>query len=99
VYDYIESNLGQALTVTELAGVIGASPTHFARLFRQATGDSPYHYVRSRRLERAERLIASTQLSLASIAVAVGFSDQSHLNRVMRAERDVTPGQLRRSLA
>jgi AraC family transcriptional regulator len=98
VYDYIESNLRQPLTVTELAAVAGVSPTHFTRLFRQHTGAPPYRYVRARRLDWAERLITGTQLPLAAIAVNVGFSDQSHLNRVMRAERGVTPGQLRNSV-
>ena len=95
VYDYIECNLHRPLTVTELAAVAGVSPTHFTRLFRRQTGEPPYRYVRKRRLDWAERLIVGTQLSLAAIAAAVGFSDQSHLNRVMRAERGLTPGQVR----
>jgi AraC family transcriptional regulator len=98
VLDYIASNLHQALTVIELAAVAGVSPTHFSRLFRQHTGESPYRYVRNRRLDQAEGLIIGTQLSFAAIAAAVGFSDQSHLNRVMRAQRGATPGQLRASI-
>jgi AraC family transcriptional regulator len=82
VYDYIECNLHQALTVTELANLARVSPTQFTRLFRQQTGEPPHRYVRNRRLDRAERLIVGTHLPLASIAVAVGFSDQTHLNRV-----------------
>jgi AraC family transcriptional regulator len=97
VYDYIECNLHQPLTVSELAAVAGVSATHFTRLFRQQTGEPPHRYVRNRRLDEAERLIVGRQLPLAVIAVAVGFSDQSHLNRVMRAQRGVTPGQLRAS--
>jgi AraC family transcriptional regulator len=98
VYDYIECNLHQPLTVTELAKIAGVSPTHFTRLFRGQTGEPPHRYVRKRRLDWAERLIVGTQLSLAAIAAAVGFSDQSHLNRVMRAERGLTPGQVRDSV-
>ena len=98
VYDYIECNLHQPLTVTELAKIAGVSPTHFTRLFRGQTGEPPYRYVRKRRLDWAERLIVGTRLSLAAIAAAVGFSDQSHLNRVMRAERGLTPGQVRDSV-
>jgi len=97
VYEYVDSNLHQPLTVADLASIAGVSPTHFTRLFRQQTGEPPHRFVRRRRLERAERLIVGTQLPLAAIAAAVGFSDQSHLNRVMRAERGRTPGQLRGS--
>lgn len=98
VYDYIDCNLHQALTVSELATVAAVSPTHFTRLFKQQTGESPHRYVRDRRLDRAEELIVRTQLPIAAIAAAVGFSDQSHLNRVMRAQRGLTPGQLRNSI-
>jgi AraC family transcriptional regulator len=97
VCDYIESNLHRPLTIAELAGVVPVSPSHFNRLFRQRTGEPPYRYVRDRRLQRAERLIVGTELPFAAIAAAVGFSDQSHLNRVMRSQRGITPGQLRRS--
>jgi AraC family transcriptional regulator len=95
--EYIEVNLHRSLTVMELAMVAGVSPTHFGRLFRRATGESPYRYVRRRRLERAERLIVATQLPFRDIARLVGFSDQSHLNRIIRAECGRTPGQLRRA--
>jgi len=98
VYEYIECNLHQALSVAELASIAGVSPTHLTRLFGQQTGEPPHRYVRQQRLERAERLIVGTRLPLAAIAAAVGFSDQSHLNRVRRAQRGVTPGQLRDSL-
>jgi transcriptional regulator GlxA family with amidase domain len=97
VCEYIEGNLAQPLTVMELAGVAGVSPTHFSRLFRQTTGESPYRYVRRRRVDRAERLIVGTQLPFRDVARLVGFSDQSHLNRMMRADRGLTPGQLRRA--
>ena len=97
VYEYIEANLHRSVTVAELAAVADVSPTHFSRLFRQATGASPYRYVRRRRLERAERLILGTQLPFRDIARLVGCSDQSHLNRMMRAEIGLTPGQLRRA--
>jgi AraC-like DNA-binding protein len=97
VFEYIEANLHRSLTVVELATVAGVSPTHFRRLFRLATGESPNRYVRGRRLDRAKRLIVGTQLPFREIASSVGFSDQSHLNRVMRAEGGLTPGQLRRA--
>jgi AraC family transcriptional regulator len=99
IRDYIQCNLHRALTVTELAAVAAVSPSHFTRLFRQQTGEPPHRYVRNRRLDEAERLIVGSHLSLAAVAVAVGFSDQSHLNRIMRAERGITPGQLRNSVS
>jgi AraC family transcriptional regulator len=73
------------------------SPYHLARLFKQATGDSPHHYLIQVRLTSARALLSagSGQRSLAEIAAAVGFSDQSHLTRHFKRQFGVTPKQLR----
>jgi transcriptional regulator GlxA family with amidase domain len=72
VCECIEGNLHLSLTVTELAMVAGVSPSHFSRVFRQAMGESPYHYVRRKRLDRAESLIVETQLPFREIAGRAG---------------------------
>jgi AraC family transcriptional regulator len=97
VREYIDGNLHRSLRVTELATMANLSPTHFSRLFKQATGESPHRYVRRRRVERAEGLIVGTKLSFRDISRMVGFSDQSHLNRIIRAECGLTPRQLRQA--
>ncbi len=97
VCDYIDAHLAEVLTVNKLAAVAGLSPTHFNRTFRDQIGEPPHRYVHGRRLDRAQKLIVTTTLPLAMVAAQAGFSDQSHLNRVMRAEHDITPGELRRT--
>jgi AraC family transcriptional regulator len=97
VCDYIEARVGEPLRVAELAAEIAVSPTQLTRLFRTHTGDSPYQYLRRRRVEFAERLITGTDRAISEIAVMAGFSDQSHLTRVLRAERGISPGELRRA--
>ena len=56
---------------------------------------TPHHYLTQKRVERAQDLLAQTDLSLSEIACAVGFSDQSHLARHFRHTLGVTPGQFR----
>jgi AraC family transcriptional regulator len=64
---------------------------HFARLFKQTTGLPPHQFVIHKRVERAKRLIAAGRLSLSQIAIDVGFSDQSQLNRHFKRLVGVTP--------
>jgi AraC family transcriptional regulator len=99
VRDYIEAHLDDRLTLADLAGVACLSPYHFSRSFKQAVGVGPQHYVMERRIERAKVLIRRTRQPLASIALEVGFTDQSHLTAIFRREIGMTPGRFRAALA
>jgi AraC-like DNA-binding protein len=90
-----ERHLGVSIGLATLAGVAGVSIHHFARGFKQSAGVTPHHYLTRKRVERAQDLLARTELSLSEIALAVGFSDQSHLARHFRQMLGVTPGQFR----
>ncbi|QEG01778.1 HTH-type transcriptional activator Btr [Stieleria maiorica] len=91
VEEYIHAHLDQNISLADLADVAHLSEFHFARLFKQTTGLPPYQFVIHQRVERAKRLIAARQLSLVQIAIAVGFSDQSQLNRHFKRLVGVTP--------
>jgi AraC family transcriptional regulator len=53
--DFVQDHLSQDLSLEALAQQIGFSPYHFARLFRQTTGESPHQFVLRQRIERAQR--------------------------------------------
>jgi AraC family transcriptional regulator len=84
VVDHIDENLGGDLRLAALASVAGMSPHHFAELFRKSVGDSPHRYVLRRRIERAKQLLRASNASIADIALAAGFVDQSHFSKVFR---------------
>ncbi len=96
VAELIEERLGDDLALPTLADAAGLSRAQFVRLFRNATGTSPHRYVMRRRAERAKELLQRTTLPLAAVAADLGFSSQSHLNRVFREAYGVTPGEVRR---
>jgi transcriptional regulator of acetoin/glycerol metabolism/AraC-like DNA-binding protein len=97
VREYVETRLGESIDLAALAGIAGLSLYHFARAFKQSVGVAPHHYLVQRRIERAQELLARTELSLSEIALATGFSDQSHFARHFRQMLGLTPGQFRRS--
>lgn len=88
---FILDHLDQNLSLEMLAQQVDFSPYHFARLFRQTTGESPHQFVLRQRLAAAERLLKETDLPLAHIAVAVGIPNQSHFTQAFKRHRGVTP--------
>lgn len=95
VMDYIDAHLDRELTLAELAGVACLSPCHFSRSFKQATGSGPQRYTVQRRVERAKVLLRNGDDTLAGIAAALGFADQSHFTAAFRRETGVPPGRYR----
>ncbi|HZR43879.1 MAG TPA: helix-turn-helix domain-containing protein, partial [Ktedonobacteraceae bacterium] len=91
VMDFTLAHLDQDLSLEALAQQIGFSAYHFARLFRQATGESPHQFVLRQRIERAQRLLAETDVPLAHVALECGFANQSHLSLVFKRHLGLTP--------
>ena len=89
--DYLHAHCTEPVTLTTLAGVAGLSCFYFIRVFRAMFGVTPHAYLAMLRLERARRLLR-TSSSIAQVAAAVGFSDQSHLTRFFRRVYGMTPG-------
>jgi AraC family transcriptional regulator len=93
---FVEDNLGCNISLLEMAAVAGFSPDHFARLFKRTFRVSPYQYLLSRRIERAKSLLRDPKQSIVDVALACGFSSQSHLSAVFKRSTGVTPGTYRK---
>ena len=98
----IDDRLAEPIQVRDLAAALRMSPYHFARLFKQATGQAPHLYVTWQRMERAKELLAHSELALAEVARRVGYQTQAHFTGVFHARVGTTPRAYRlrvRSLA
>jgi AraC-like DNA-binding protein len=95
VREYVDLHLGESMDLAELASIAGLSVFHFARQFKQSVGVTPHHFLVQRRVERAQDMLARTDLAVSEIAVAAGFSDQSHLSRHFRQLLGTTPREFR----
>lgn len=96
VKEFIEANLKDSIRLADLAAVAGLGVSHFTAAFRHSVGMSPHQFVTRRRVEQAKVMILASAAPLADIAVACGFSHQSHMTQRMSKHLGVTPGQLRR---
>jgi AraC family transcriptional regulator len=95
--EFIQKNSARELGLRDIAQAVNLSSFHLARLFKQTLGVSPYQHVIQVRVNNARSLLAagSGRHSLADIASAVGFADQSHLTRHFKRITGVTPRQYR----
>ena len=87
------------LRLTELARLVGLSPFHLSRMFKQACGLTISAYRVRLRVRGALERLGEGERDLARLAVDTGFADQAHLTRRVRTETGDTPGRLRALLA
>jgi AraC family transcriptional regulator len=92
--EYIRDRLDADLTVSGIAQAVGMGPDHFAKLFKESTGQSPYRYVIEARVRKAKELLSAGKFTISEAAHLVGFVDQSHLTRHFRRVFGLPPKRL-----
>ncbi len=95
VLDRIHSLEGE-LALPALAKESGYSRRHFLRMFQESAGLPPHRYVMEVRLQRAQEMMRDRSRPLIDIALACGFASHSHMSRVFRAQRGLSPAAMRR---
>jgi AraC family transcriptional regulator len=89
----------ETLTLAEIARNVGVNPSYLAHMFHKNYSNTVGEYIRQLRLEFACREIAASDAPLCEIALAAGFSDQSHLTRMFKRHMGIAPAQYRESFA
>jgi len=96
VFAHLATHFSEPLTQPAVAEMAGMSPSHFRDFFKQTTGRTFVDYLRDLRLAQAARLLRENPESIADIAAATGFSDQSYLHRCFKARYGCAPIEYRR---
>jgi len=95
VEDFLRAGFDAPLSLAAIAANAGVHPVHLARTYRRHRQRTIGDRIRELRIERACHLLATTRDTIADIAHRCGFSDQSHLARLMRQRLGVTPTRYR----
>ncbi|WP_102959260.1 GlxA family transcriptional regulator [Mangrovicella endophytica] len=95
IIEIMEANLGEPLSLVEVARLVGLSRRQVERLFDKEMGRSPARYYLEIRLDRARHLLVQSQLPIVEIAVACGFVSASHFSKCYRELYSRSPQQER----
>jgi len=88
----LSEDIGEPLTLAQLAGAVGLSSFHAARLFSASVGMPPHAWRKQLRLSRALGMLRQGQ-TVADVAAATGFADQSHFTRHFKRAYGAAPGR------
>ena len=93
--DYIHDHIGESLELGSISRAAGLSEFHFARLFKAATGDTPFQFVTRTRMERAKQQLRDPKRSIIEAGLESGFQNPNHFARMFRKLEGTTPSKFR----
>jgi AraC-like DNA-binding protein len=93
---YLASNLGEPVTLEDVAAAVNASPFNFARIFQQQAGVPVHRYLTMLRLRASLERLAEGAEDITGLALDLGFSSHSHFTDVFRREFGSTPSEVRK---
>lgn len=98
ICEYIHSHYAEPVTTASLSEKFGYSEPHFCRIFKSNTGLTVMQYINLLRMQRAQQLLAETDLPIKNIVLDCGFTDQAYFNNRFRKTYKCSPAQLRKRL-
>jgi AraC family transcriptional regulator len=93
--EFIEAHTDAPVALADLARVAGLSRMHFAAQFRAATGLRPHEYMLHRRIEKAQAMLATSDMRIVEVALTCGFASQAHFTTAFRRVAGLTPNRWR----
>ena len=95
--NYIHTHISQPITIEELANQACLSKDHLIRLFKKEAGDSPLQYINHRKIEQAQLMLVTDNISVKRIAYMLGYNDYSYFIRLFKKITGVSPLEYRKN--
>ncbi|MEL6466684.1 MAG: AraC family transcriptional regulator [Pseudomonadota bacterium] len=92
---FLKSHTDEDIGIADVAHHLSVSRFHLARVFKARTGQTMHQFLLDKRVDQACALLRDTNLSIADIAYACGFSSQSHMTTVFGKRKGTSPGRYR----
>lgn len=95
VLAYVQERLAERLSLSDVAREVGLSAPHLSEVFKAATGESVWSFIRRLRLREAQALLSGTRLSIEEIAERVGYASSPSFTNTFTSVLGTTPGRYR----
>lgn len=95
VANFVQHNLSNQITTELIAKELFLSRTYLSAKFKADSGETLYKYIQNEKITEAKRLLRYTDKTIIAISTFLGFSSQSHFNRVFKAFTNLTPNEYR----
>lgn len=95
VIGYVSKNLDKRISVNDLAELMCLTPDHFSKVFKKIIGMSPCEYIQVKRIERAQALLLTTDLTIMQIAEKVGILSPAQFTRLFAKIAQYSPKEYR----
>ena len=94
--DYIDSHYcDETISLNEVAAKAGVSPNYLSSVFSQNMQKTLIEYITNKRMEKAKKLLKTTNASTGSIATGVGYKDSRYFSFVFKKTQGVSPREYR----
>jgi AraC-like DNA-binding protein len=97
VLDYISNHYSEKISIKAMSRYLNMSEQHFCRVFKAYTGKTLVEYVTLFRLDKAYRLIVSTDIPITQIPELTGFCNENYFSRIFKKQYTFSPSHLRRA--
>ncbi|WP_308722621.1 response regulator [Paenibacillus polysaccharolyticus] len=95
---YIETHLGEPMTMRELADSLHLNSSYFSVLFKEQVGLNFSEYLMRKRVQRAKELLVQTNLPISEIAERVGYQTDKYFIKVFKSLENISPSKYRHSV-
>jgi AraC-like DNA-binding protein len=97
-FRFIDQELGKDITLKQVAEAACLSPNYLSQLLKKQTGMAFVEWLTARRIEKAQELLAYSNLKVSDIAQKVGFDDAAYFTRRFRQRLNLSPLDYRRKM-
>lgn len=97
ICDYINDNLGQDISLEQMAEYAGVSSFYLSKLFKEEKGVTFINFLTDRRLEKACQLLKGSELSIKEITAQIGYNDQNYFSRLFKNKFGLSPSEYKQN--